>query len=381
MRLVRHARALPLLLLLSACGGGGSPSGPSTPPPATQTHPLGVVVFYDENGNGVLDPGENVRLPNVSVVSAGQSAGTGSGGSAVLNLPAGQQTVQVAPETLPPFWESRQVVADIPRTSQVVLPATLPIGGNQPNTYMGFGDSITVGEGSSDGLGYRRILQDALTAYLGKASVINEGVSATRSNRGAARIQDSLASRRPAYTLIHYGTNDWNEAACRNEFPCYTLDSLRTIVRECKAARSLPFLATIIPTNTGYDARVPPQRNEWVGMMDTQIRQLAAQEGAVLVDLEKAYYAAAGNNLASFFDDHIHPNDRGYSVLADTFFASITRPRSTSSLSFGDLAATMPGVFPPASALDLAPPGPALPHERPASPPSPPAADDPVPRS
>src|SRR5512141_2659883 len=63
-------------LLLTACsGGGGSPSTPSSPPPPTYS--VTATVFYDENGNGVLDPPEIVRVPNVTVV-----IGTGTGTSA-----------------------------------------------------------------------------------------------------------------------------------------------------------------------------------------------------------------------------------------------------------------------------------------------------------
>ena len=54
-------RAVPCLLglTLSACGGGGS-NGP-TPLPSTTTVPgvtVNVVVFQDDNANGLLDAGE-----------------------------------------------------------------------------------------------------------------------------------------------------------------------------------------------------------------------------------------------------------------------------------------------------------------------------------
>jgi lysophospholipase L1-like esterase len=320
---------LGLVLPLAACGGGGaaSPIAASTAAPA-QSHPVGVVVFYDENQNGVLDPSESVRLPNVIVAAAGQTARTQAGGVATLQVPAGSQLIAVAPESLPPFWQARQAVALVPQTSQVVIPATLPIGNNRPNTYMGFGDSITVGEGSSDGDGYQGRLESRLRAYFGRASLIDEGVSATRSDRGAARIADSLRRQRPAYVLIHYGTNDWNAAVCRNEFPCYTIDALREMVRATKQNGSLPFLATIIPTNTGYDPRVPLERNEWVELMDELIRQLASEEGAVLVDLERAFFRVP--EIGTLFSDHVHPNDAGYEIIANTFFDAITRSRAAS---------------------------------------------------
>jgi lysophospholipase L1-like esterase len=327
-------------LLLVACGGGGSPSAPSTPQPTPSPvtlYDLGVVVFYDENGNGVLDATEAVRLPGVTVVAGSHSATTAAGGSATLRVPEGSQTVTVQTSSLPPFYATDQgVTVGVPQTSRIVLPVTLPIGANVRNRYMAFGDSITIGDGSSYGTGYRGPLATALREQLGAAEVDNEGADATRSNRGAERIGASLNARRPAYTLILYGTNDWNDSACRNISPCYTIDSLRSIVGAAKSAQSLPVLATIIPTNVGYDSRTPPERNEWVAEQDKLIRTMAAQEGALLVDLEKEFLKVP--NLSSIFYDHVHPNDAGYAIMTRTFFTALTQSRGASSSALDEAA-------------------------------------------
>jgi lysophospholipase L1-like esterase len=329
-------------LLLAACGGG-SPSSPSTPQPTPTPSPvtlydLGVVVFYDENRNDVLDAAEAVRLPGVTVTSSGRTATTADGGSATLRVPEGSQTVTVQVSSLPPFYEAGQGVAvTVPQTSRIVLPVTLPIGTNVANRYMAFGDSITIGDGSSYGTGYRGPLQTLLREQLGAAEIVNEGADATRSNRGAERIADSLSARHPAYTLIHYGTNDWNDSACKNVSPCFTIDSLRTIVRSAKSVQSLPVLATIIPTNVGYDGRTPPERNDWVAEQDQLIRTMAAQEGALLVDLEKEFLKVP--NLSSIFFDHVHPNDAGYAIMTRTFFTALTQSRGASSSALGEGAA------------------------------------------
>lgn len=329
------------LLLSTACGGGGggSPSGPTGPAgPAVQTFPVSVVVFYDENRNGTLDPTEAVRLPNVAVAAAGQSVRTASGGTATLQVPSGEQRVAIAQESLPPYYQPGQPgTVSVPQQSQLVLPVTLPIGStNRPNTYMGFGDSITVGEGSSDNQGYRPQLESRLAAYLGSAQVVNEGISATRSLAGSQRIGDSLRRQRPAFTLIHYGTNDWNERACRESFPCYTIDSLRAVIREAKAQGSLPILATIIPSNTGYDARVPLERNEWLELMNALLLEMANQEGTVVADMWQAFFRV--REIGDLFFDHVHPNDAGYRIMADTFFDAITRTRAGG-------ASFLPAVF------------------------------------
>jgi lysophospholipase L1-like esterase len=162
---------------------------------------------------------------------------------------------------------------------------------------------------------------------------MDEGKGATRSLEGALRIAGALATRRPAYTLILYGTNDWNQ--CKGEVPCITVDNLRLMIESTKSAQSHPILATIIPANPDYPDQVPPERNEWVHQIDALLRDLARQEEVPLADLEAAFLAQA--SLPDLFADHIHPNDRGYDLIAEGFLKAITGARGgTGSTGFVD---------------------------------------------
>ncbi len=97
------------------------------------------------------------------------------------------------------------------------MPAVLALGARaQPNVYLAFGDSITWGEGSSDGSGYSDELEADLRAFWGKAGVTKDGAPGTKSNKGESRMGQSLNTYRPAYVLILYGTNDWNDPECRD---------------------------------------------------------------------------------------------------------------------------------------------------------------------
>jgi len=288
------------------------------------TADLTVVVFYDENGDGVLDLSEAVRLPGVSVTVAGRAGETVRNGEVRFEgIPVGAQSVSVEAESLPPFFASDPASVTLPRSGVLNLPVTLPIGGNEPNTYMAFGDSITEGFRSDDGRGWVGRLDEMLRAHFGEATVINDGLAATRTIDAAARIGASLGAYTPAYTLIAYGINDYNEPDCRRNPPCYTIDSLRSVVRDVIATDSLPFIATITPANTGYDFRAPPFRNQLSASQNELIREMAAEEGAVLVDLEAAFLAFGRPQDSGLLFDHVHPNDDGYQVIADTFLEAI----------------------------------------------------------
>jgi lysophospholipase L1-like esterase len=332
-----------LLLSLAALSwrcGSSSPATSSNPTTGT----LNGVVFYDQNGNGMIDSDEPVRFQAAGVTAGSLSATSLPGGTvSIADIPAGMTTVSVNAQSLPPYYEAdKNLTVQVPQetANTIPVPVTLPIGTNIPNLYTAFGDSITVGDGSTDGTGYRGPLAQQLQAYLGAATIVDEGVEATRTNKGAARVEATLQQTTPAFLLIHYGTNDWNEHECQVAPPCYTITNLKVMLDTAKAANTFPFLATIIPVNVGFDERVPPQRQTWVHNQDILIRQLAAQEGVVLVDLEAAFlqaFADNGGDYQVFFSDHVHPSDLGYAIMVKTFLAAITKraPQSASLDVFG----------------------------------------------
>ena len=335
MRDVRTAmRATALVLLAASCGGGHGPSAPSTPSPPTpmptpvSVHPIDGVVFYDENGNGALDPGEDVRLPAVGVRVGGSAAVAGADGRfEAPAVPAGTAATTIDAASLPPFFQAGplpSVAVPAPDGFRLAVPVTLPIRGNRPNVYMAFGDSITLGDGSRGRRGYRAPLESRLRAYWGRAEVANEGVEGSKSDEGADRIGASLASVQPAYTVILYGANDWNTFACRTV--CFTTDAIRRMVRAAKAAGSMPVVGTLIPANPDYVDRLADARNAWIVATNAQIVPMVKEEGAALADLHAAFEEEAAGDLPALFSDHIHPNDRGYDAIAREFFRAITSP-------------------------------------------------------
>ena len=325
---VRSLGLVPIAVFVASCGGG-SPTGPGpvptpTPPPGSgQTYPVTLVVFYDENSNGLLDGSEGGRVPDVEVQVGLQTGRSDkrTGRVVIADVQGGAQTVSVSPESLPPYYGAPAAATiHVPEDTsrELPVPLRLPIGRNRPAYYMAFGDSITDGDGSTDGAGYRNRLLGKLQRHFGEGVMVNQGVPGTNTDFGANRILGTLAVVRPAYTLILYGTNDWNEASCRSNFPCHTIDDLRLMVRRCKNMNSLPVLATIIPSNPDRNI---PERNHWVASMNELIRPMAEQEGALLADLEQAFLSPG--NLPALFSDHVHPNDQGYEIMASAWFQTI----------------------------------------------------------
>lgn len=332
---IGSAAVLPLALALSSCGGGGAgPSAPSSPPtPSVPTYSVTATVFYDQNGNGQLDGNENARVPGVEVVigtGTGRSA-AGSGQAVVSGVQQGTLNVALRTETIPYYYQPLALPSiQVPGTNEVRVALTLPIGRNSPNLYLGLGDSITYGDGSSDRLGYSIKLQNLLGGHFGRAEVRTWGRQGDTSAETAQVTTKTLGWFNPAYTLILLGTNDWHDQACQSRpaASCYTIDSLREIVRDVKDWDSMPVLGTVPPVNP---ARAPESRNRWYDELNLAIKALGQQEQVLVADLN-AEMKAAGN-LSGLFADDVHPNDAGYQLIAQAWHKAITRGRASSSSS------------------------------------------------
>ena len=100
------------------------------------------------------------------------------------------------------------------------------------------------------------------------------------------------------------------------------------MVRAVRGRGGLPVLATIIPGNPIVHAQ-QPERNMWVALMDTRIREMAREEDVVVADLEAAFLHAPDVQFGVHYTDHVHPNDAGYEVMAQAFFEAIVHPPAT----------------------------------------------------
>jgi len=196
--------------------------------------------------------------------------------------------------------------------------------------FLAFGDSITEGVVSAPvtlallptPASYPTKLEILLRArYTAQQpAVTNAGIAGELATDGARRLPSVVRAVQPEAVLLMEGTNDlslWREGGISR-----AADALEDMVNAARARGARVFLATL-----------PPQREggkgggvELVRELNKAIRAVAAEEGAVLVDV----YAALVTDLDRYIGaDGLHPTEAGYERIAETFLAAIRTEMET----------------------------------------------------
>jgi acyl-CoA thioesterase I len=202
-------------------------------------------------------------------------------------------------------------------------PGDFDFGGNDPHKVAAFGDSITEGVlelkrrdlGLSTANNYPALLQGRLRSRDGGWVVVNRGRGGEESGAGAGRLGSVLAIDKPGFVLIMEGTNDATD--CRDA--SLVASNLRAMVRIAKGNSSIPILGTIPPNFRNH-----PCAQDVLSQVNVEIHSIAASEGIVVAEIFD------GMNDRSLFGlspsrDPLHPNEQGYSVMADIWFQSMLR--------------------------------------------------------
>lgn len=190
--------------------------------------------------------------------------------------------------------------------------------------YLGFGNSITYGYldyQEAPDLGYIPRLQEMLINEYGEAEVINEGWPGETTIGGVSRIEDVLHTHQAQYLLLMEGTNDiiFQEiSTATSEF------NLKEMVRKSKEYGVYVIISTIIPRNDWRWKRI--YYRERIYDLNDRIRNLAEVERIPLIDFFNIFYnypAEEGGWTSLLSSDKVHPSEKGYQLMAETWFKEI----------------------------------------------------------
>jgi len=258
-------------------------------------------------------------------------------GRAVVNgVPRGTFAVTLRANTLPPYYTAGaplSIESPPPAGAAYRAPIVVSIGNNNPGVYMASGDSVSQGPSANMPNGYRLTLQSMLADYFGRATVTYRGGGGGTTSDALGRpLESDIDGIRPAVVFLQWGVNDWNDQTCQKD-PTAPLCPMRAnykrMIQIVKQFQSEPFLATFTPPNIAAGGQSPPERLAWAKTANEMIRAIAKEDKVVLVDLEAAFLKQS--NLPSLYLDHVHPNDAGYDLIAQTYFQALTHGAVASS--------------------------------------------------
>ncbi|MBD3256842.1 hypothetical protein GF377_00315, partial [candidate division GN15 bacterium] len=218
---------------------------------------------------------------------------------------------------------------------------------------MPLGNSITRGvAGSTDDTGYRRELYLALQSlgyvvdFVGSQSdgtptdfdSDHEGHGGWHANQIRDNVYGYLENNPADFVLLHIGTNDVSGgdedvaevAAILDSIDLYETNYSRTI--QVLVARIVLRADALNPTTIAFNNAVDSMVTERAGLGDD----------VYVVDVENAL--TYPDDLA----DNVHPNDSGYSAMADTWYTALVPilPAPTAALDSLTLQATSPANLP-----------------------------------
>jgi len=210
---------------------------------------------------------------------------------------------------------------------------------------MPLGDSITDGVGSANPDGgyrvelFRQAVRDGHeVTFVGRQAngpntVDNqpfprnhEGYSgatiATGGNQIANRLDGALAANTPHIVLLQIGTNDVYQG-----MPATLPGQLGSLLDRINAAapNALVVVAQITPmARAGAQFNFPNNGGDVYNAAIPAVLQQRTDAGQhlLLVNMTAAFTAAAANPL-SLLSEGLHPNNNGYAVMAQTWYAAI----------------------------------------------------------
>jgi lysophospholipase L1-like esterase len=210
---------------------------------------------------------------------------------------------------------------------------------------MPLGDSITEGERSSNGAGYRSFLYDKLAALGARFDFVvilhfgtgipdpdHEGHPGWTADEIYASLNSFLNQSQPKAVLLHIGTNDVTSGQGANT----VYNEIAAIVDgifQYDATVKL-YLSTLIPRTDSKQSVNDNINGLLPGLVSARTN---AGYRMFLVDNSAAF--KANNNWSSqWMADIVHPNDAGYAVMAQKWYQAYTVTEYDFSVSDGVLA-------------------------------------------
>lgn len=196
-----------------------------------------------------------------------------------------------------------------------------------------FGASTVQGNGEM--LNFQTPLKAFLErCYTGKqVQVSNYGIAGETTAMGLLRFDNAIAQK-TGFLLILMGANDAIQIADNKGRVSLTLDNIRTMVNKAKEQKLDVILGTlqyfVEPAGRTPEAILMRRRNRIIDQLNTGFKNLARELGVFVADIN----SVIGKNK-ELYADIVHPNARGYRIMALVWFDALNQTINENYLSPG----------------------------------------------
>jgi acyl-CoA thioesterase-1 len=157
-----------------------------------------------------------------------------------------------------------------------------------------------------------------LTEYFSGRDFVNRGISGQITGEMLGRMMADVIDLKPAAVLILAGTNDIARGV-----PVSAVENNLAMIADLAASHQIrPLFASILPVSD-YHKNVNPQYAmtlrrppSTILALNAWLKKFCAQRGYPYVDYFSAMVDSAGFLQADLADDGLHPNAKGYRVMA-----------------------------------------------------------------
>jgi acyl-CoA thioesterase-1 len=192
-------------------------------------------------------------------------------------------------------------------------------GNEEPGNLVCFGDSLTAGYGATtpkiddQAKAYPAYLQQKVNI-----PVINAGRSGDTTAQALARINTGVLSKDPRIVIIEFGAND----VFRLISPETTRDNMRKIIKLIDNGNRKIYIAKFYTETVAremIDTLVPnyDKQTAIIDQYDTMFNTLTESNNVELID--DIWKGVWGIHMS----DKLHPNARGYEIMAENYFNAI----------------------------------------------------------
>lgn len=156
-----------------------------------------------------------------------------------------------------------------------------------------------------------------LNEYFGDRDFVNRGIGGQITGQMLGRMQADVINLQPKAVLVLAGTNDLARGV-----PLSTIENNLSMIAELAEAHHIrPMFASLLPVSGAEQITVrPPAR---IQELNGWLRTLCEQRRFPYVDYFAATADKAGALTADLSDDGLHPNAKGYRLMAPVALAAI----------------------------------------------------------